>query len=186
VLALVLPLFEPLGIWDSWLCWGLYSKRAAKIEIFLPQDAVDQLPPPLRVFCERTDPQGIWSRLAMDRWSLQVLHAPLYPHERFELGVGLAVLELLPASQRRMMAIRSAPPERRSGRQRTTRWDDVDALRRYAASFRWNALPRANFSQYRATARLPAAPNQVYAQASIQSRRDLIDQPLTQQKKGTK
>jgi hypothetical protein len=143
VLAILLPWTQSLGLWDSWLSWGLYSTRASKVEIFLPRDSVEQLPPSMRTFCVDADPESFWVRLAMDRWSLETLQAPLYPHERFQLGVGLAVGESIPSTAQWIMAVRSSAPNRRTGAVTTQRWRGESELKRRATRYRWNAMPRS-------------------------------------------
>jgi hypothetical protein len=141
-LALAMPLLEPIGGWDSWLSWGLYSARAAKVEMFLMDDAAAQLPEQVRPYCEPMGRDDIWTRLAINRWSLDTVQAPVYPHERFQTGVVLAVIGMLPKGARHMLVVRSSSPNRRSGDSEQTRWDNLDDLQRHATSFQWNALPR--------------------------------------------
>jgi hypothetical protein len=154
LLALLLPLAEPLGLWDSWLSWGLYSTRAEKVEIYIAQDAVRHLPAPVRPYCDRAD--AVWVRLAMDRWSLETLQAPIYPHPRFELGVGLAVIECLPPTERRVMVVERSSPNRRTGLATSRHWDGDVQLGQLADRYRWNSQPRRP-SCPEGTPRLPAA-----------------------------
>jgi hypothetical protein len=142
IAALVLPVLEPLERWDSWLSWGLYSTRAAKLDLYLPRDSAERLPASVRAFCESPSADSIWLRVAMDRWSLETLQAPIYPQQRFQLGVALAVVRLLPPDERHLSAVFSSAPDRRSGRVQTRRVDVAAELEAYAAAFFWNVQPR--------------------------------------------
>lgn len=82
----VLPITEPLGKYDHWLAWGLYSPRTSRVIVNIPLynvRVIDELEPymipqfgdtPFRTF-------------DMRRWSLDELNVPIYPQDRFQLAV---------------------------------------------------------------------------------------------------
>jgi hypothetical protein len=138
--VLFLPLLEPLGYWDSWLAWGLYSVRAPQAEVFIASQDVPQLPEGMRDYCE---PAGlIWSRVALDRWSLDAVQAPLYPHPRFQLGVASAVQQAMLADDAPLMIRIARPPDRWSGQQVVDTFYGSDELRVLLDGFSINAQPR--------------------------------------------
>ncbi len=141
VIALAMPMLEPWGCWDPWLSWGLYSARAPKAELWIAREAVADLPVDLQRFCEPA-PQGIWAKVASDRWSLEVLQVPLYPHDRFQVGVCWAVVNTLPSDRRWFTVALITPPDRWTGQSSELRISGEDELRYRAASYRWNARPR--------------------------------------------
>ena len=135
LLALALPIGEPWGLWDPWLSWGLYSTRAASLECYLAAEDVRRLPAFVQPFCVQVGPDGTWVHLATDRWSLELLQVPVYPHERFELGCAWAVIDALPSGSRHVMLVRSASPDRRTGTVQKTRWEGADSLVRIESRF---------------------------------------------------
>lgn len=99
-LVFALPIFEPWGGCDIWPAWGLYAPRNQYLEVVIHKDDVAELPPEWQI------PQGLqplpqqpnWLRLRLDRLSLHLLAAPIYPQHRYQLGVieGLAAEHPLP------------------------------------------------------------------------------------------
>lgn len=142
LLALVLPLLEPWGRCDSWLAWGLYSTRAPRTELFIAAEAIQQLPDDLQAYCYIVGRDQIWARVAKTNWSLETLHVPIYPHERFDMAIDLAILDQLPADKRWFRIDRLAAPDRRTGEIEVTTIRDIASLRRTLKhEFFWNAWP---------------------------------------------
>lgn len=91
--AMGLPFLAPNTGFDLWPSWGLYASSAEGITLFVHRLAVDDLPPELRQFVERPEsPDDPWAVLRLDRWSLDALGAPIYPQNRYQLGVAEAVI----------------------------------------------------------------------------------------------
>ncbi len=95
--ALILPLLEPLERFDIWPSWGLYAPRNQRVEVFICDSKVKNLPLVLRdrgsrrSLFEEAEPQQEWLRFRLDLWSLQELAAPIYPQHRSQLGVAQAL-----------------------------------------------------------------------------------------------
>lgn len=140
--ALALPVLEPFGCWDSWLAWGLYSVRAPQAEVWIAAQEADKLPPVIRSYCEPTEPGTVWARLALDRWSLDAVQAPLYPHPRFQLGVASAVMDALPNDNLPLMVRIEGVPDRWTGIGSSETFYGRNELRVLLDGFALNAHPR--------------------------------------------
>jgi len=142
LLAVLMPLLAPWGYCDSWLAWGLYSTRAPRTELFIAAEAIRQLPDDLQPFCYVVGQDQIWARVAKTNWSLETLHVPIYPHERFDLAIDLALVDRLPTDQRWFRIDRMGVPDRRTGEFEVTTIRDIASLRRTLKhEFFWNAWP---------------------------------------------
>jgi hypothetical protein len=89
VTACVMPFFnyEPIHLWDNWPSWSLYSSRSERVGVFIHEDAIASLPKPMQQFVGR--PAPFLCRVKVDRWSLEATGAPVYPEDRFGVGVAL-------------------------------------------------------------------------------------------------
>ena len=141
--ALLWPCLEPAGLCDSWLAWGLYSTRAARTEVFVASEVVKDLPETLQNHCRWVGDDRIWARIAKSNWSLETLRVPLYPHERFDLAIDLAMIDQLPPNRRWFRIQRSGRPNRWTGEVEVTTIQDERQLREQVKrGFFWNATPR--------------------------------------------
>lgn len=139
--AVVLPLLEPFGLFDHWPAWGLYASRPERVAVYIHEvrrgDVADDLPqhitqPPL---------DSPWCRLRLGRWSLDALDAPVYPQDRFQLGVALAVARRYDLGPHIRVVIQS-PADRWTGRRTVQEFIGVEAIAGRARQFHLNAEPR--------------------------------------------
>lgn len=85
------PATEPLGFCDHWPAWELYSPRSSRVQVAIHESAIDRLPPKMQQHLSVSGAEGGWRQLHIDRWSLESLSVPIYPEDRFQLGVAMAV-----------------------------------------------------------------------------------------------
>jgi hypothetical protein len=91
--AICLPLLGSTTWFDIWPSWGLYASCAERVALLIHRRGLEQLPDALQTFAEMPDdPDDPWLTLRLDRWSLDALGAPIYPQNRFQLGVAEAVI----------------------------------------------------------------------------------------------
>ena len=143
-LAIVLPLFEPWGLWDPWLSWGLYSTRAPRAELYFAENYANRLPAPLQPYLSEDLYNGYLKKLHLDRWSLDTLNVPLYPSDRFAVGVTNAVLDRL-RLDRGFMVVHSSAPDRWSGEREQQKFVKPDEIRDRLQRYRVNSEPRQGF-----------------------------------------
>jgi hypothetical protein len=93
--AWLFPLMEPFGGYDHWLSWGLYSPRNSRVTLHVHQTVVPAAGDnDVLDYLSAVDEEG-WRRVEIERWSLDVLHVPIYPQDRFQWGVVFAVVDEL-------------------------------------------------------------------------------------------
>lgn len=142
IAALILPLGENWQLWDHWLSWGLYAPRASRTELWILADDVDRLPASARRWAEATgDDEASWRRVRLDRWSLEVLHVPVYPQARFQLGVAAAVAERTGLDGPELQATLWTMADRRTGRRQQERLVGRQQLWQATRRFWWGARP---------------------------------------------
>lgn len=81
------PVSGYFGFADNWLSWQLYSPRPEVVYVHVHQDHADRLPAAAQRFLQPPKPLDEWCLLRIDRWSLAATGAPVYPEDRFQLGV---------------------------------------------------------------------------------------------------
>jgi hypothetical protein len=91
--AVLLPFLAPTTWFDLWPSWGLYASSAERVQLVVHRRELELLPAALRLWAEiAQDPDDPWLTVRLDRWSLSVLDAPIYPQNRYQLGVARAVI----------------------------------------------------------------------------------------------
>ena len=90
--VLLLPALEPLGLWDHWPSWSVYSNRPAvvRLEVWgMPRvEGCDYVAP--------ADPLSGRQIVSLSGWSFETWRTPIYPQERFQLAAAAALLDRLP------------------------------------------------------------------------------------------
>ncbi len=140
-MVLIWPALQIFGWCDNWIAWGLYAPRAERVAVFVDVDDVDRLPPACRDFLVATDAGEPWRQLRIDRWSLATLGVPIYPQNRFQLGVALAVVSATnPRGQFHVVAHGRA--NRITGRRRFREYWGAAELRGAAREYWLGMVPR--------------------------------------------
>lgn len=150
--VILLPFLEPFGLFDHWPAWAVYASRPERTLVYVTENRVGDLPPELQKFLSEgeTSPdsaerflagKSAWRRLEIDRWSLDAVKAPVYPQDRFQLGVALALAEKYQLGEEIRVGIHSSA-DRWTGQRSTRVLEGQKAIREVALSYRLNALPR--------------------------------------------
>ena len=149
--AMAWPVLEPFGYCDHWLAWAVYSARTDLFEVSLNSATnVRELPEPVRphfiiVHAQIESGFVVFANVKIDLagWSLNQLNAPIYPQNRFHVGVWLAVLDRRDPESPIPWLYLWGPRQRWTARtvhaQGLVRRDEVEAV---ADAFFWNAHPR--------------------------------------------
>jgi hypothetical protein len=119
VFALLFPLTEPFGLCDVWPGWAVYATGPERLRVLIDSTDRQRLPAALQPVID--PPRFVDDRclVRIDRWSLETTRAPLYPQNRFRLGVALALARAVGLEQTIQVEIES-PANRWTG-QRSTR-----------------------------------------------------------------
>jgi hypothetical protein len=89
--VLLFPLTEPLGICDVWPAWAVYATGPERARVFVAAADRGKLPEAARDYLQPPRFEDDLCLLRIDRWSLDASGSPLYPQNRFRLGVALAL-----------------------------------------------------------------------------------------------
>jgi hypothetical protein len=144
--AVVLPLLEPSGWFDIWPSWGLYAPRAERVSLLIARRAARRLPESVRNYLAESDGGGQWVELRIDRWSLSALDAPIYPQNRFQLGVAAAVGRRF-GLDRQIRAVRLELADRLSGERRQEILTHSAQIAAAGDRYWLNSHPRGPFVQ---------------------------------------
>lgn len=138
--VLLFPLTQLAGVCDHWPAWELYSPRNSRVELSIAAPARAQIPAKMRPFLQ--DPgDDLWCRFDLAAWSLRVTQAPLYPEDRFQLGVAIAMAERFNLGRQVRVQVLSESNRWNGNRQRKTLSGETQ-LRQQATRYRLNAFPR--------------------------------------------
>jgi len=149
--AMVWPVTEPFGYCDHWQAWAVYSARADAVGVLLVENLSAEN---FHLSVQRHIVVQQWGRqsLEMQRWSLDVLDAPIPSQNRFHLGVCLALQHGFDGEELFELDLWGPPnvgyPQQWYPR---GRYPEIDAAGYYISlakldegvgHFRWNARPR--------------------------------------------
>lgn len=147
--CLIWPFAEPWGGCDVWLAWGLYAEHGEQLTIIVPESGLRKLPP---IWHQSAAPwqDGIDARQsAVPLWKLRIknvslekLTAPVYPANRFLLGVALQIAQDSELKNHEIAAIWESPANRWTGVRQTRKLANLTELQQAADRCWLNARPR--------------------------------------------
>ena len=140
-LAILLPFLQPFGFFDVWPSWAVYASQPARARIIVARDAIDKLPtrPSAIRDVRRSTVEGP-RILRVDRWSLDATKAPVYPGQRFEIGVAIALADRFELGDGIQVQLDSAA-NRWTGQRSSRTISGIEAIRQEAERYRLNAFP---------------------------------------------
>lgn len=144
-LAVLLPALEPFGGWDHWPGWAVYASRPERVYASVAEADAEHPPENLQPWLEPAGPFDPWRQLRIDRWSLAAVGAPIYPQDRFAVGVALAVAR--GPGEPDVRITRDSPANRFTGKRTTQVVTGTEAVENFARRFRLNAQPRTSLAE---------------------------------------
>jgi len=139
--ALILPLTEPLGWCDNWLAWSLYSSRNEKGIVTVGDPFVGTFVDEEPIDLGTLDRYRQGDRVRIDLWSLETLGVPIYPENRFRVGVALWIIER--HGLKKQIALELAgPADRLSDRREVSRFEGAAEIEQAADRYWFNSHPR--------------------------------------------
>ncbi len=141
VVAVFAPFLEPWGLIDVWPAWGLYAAHGERATILLHESARSRLPADVLRQLDGTTASPPWLRLRYDRWSLETVAAPVYPQNRFALGVALAVARQNDLERFQIRIQLDSAANRWTGRRSSRTLTGEQAIADEAGRFWLNAIP---------------------------------------------
>mgnify|MGYP006899557876 CR=1 FL=1 len=139
--AIVFPVLRSVGCCDTWPAWAVYASSPARVLVQVRDDVTTQLPENLQRYVERRQINDGWSWLRIDLWSLSATDTPIYPEDRFQLGVARAVSENV-AHQNSIRVIHESEADRLTGICERTEANGRAEIIELGSRFWLNSTPR--------------------------------------------
>lgn len=140
--AMAWPSLESFGLCDHWPAWAVYAAKPERVTLFIDEGDAHRLPEALQRYVDAQISFGDSFRLKLDRWSLDTLRAPIYPQDRFHVGVTLALAQKYQLDH--LQLVIEEPANRWTGRRIVHEYVDTRTIQKLAASYRCNAIPRSS------------------------------------------
>lgn len=93
LLVCVLPALNPIGWWDHWPSWSVYSAHPAIVQLEVRDSDIARLPASLQPLVDPARPLEEWRQVRLDQWSFAERRVPPYPQTRWKLALAAAVAE---------------------------------------------------------------------------------------------
>ena len=139
--VLLFPLTAAFGLCDHWPAWELYSPRSSRAQVYVHETARTTLPADLQQHLIAVQGDDQWQRLRIDQWSLDELDAPIYPQDRFQIAVALAIAQRYELD-RSVRVLRQSASDRFTGERSEQMIVGTEQLKIAAERFRLNTLAR--------------------------------------------
>ena len=140
ITAMLWPSLESLGLCDHWPAWAVYAAKPERVTVFVPADELSKLPENLKQYLGHQQIIDDTYPLRMDRWSLEAVYAPIYPQDRFQVGVALCLARRFDLNQ--IQVVIEGPADRWTGKRTIQRYVGIESLNTLANSYRCNAQPK--------------------------------------------
>jgi len=132
--AILFPLTEPFGLCDVWPGWAVYATGPERMRVLIREGDRDRLPMAAQAYVQSPRFDDNLCLVRIDRWSLDTCNAPLYPQNRFRLGVALAIADRAELRESIVVEI-DCPADRFTGKRTSLRLEGrseiVAELQRY-------------------------------------------------------
>ena len=137
--VLVVPALEPFAVVDHWPSWGLYSPHNSRVIVRVNLSAGTKTDE-IEEFFQSQSGDAPFRVLDLSRWSLETLGVPIYPQQRYQLGVALAVAQKYNLGRAIEVDLLSMSARLNGSRQRET-LRGVEAIKMACQRYRLNAVP---------------------------------------------
>jgi hypothetical protein len=142
--AILFPLTEPFGICDQWPAWAVYATRPERVRVFIRESDRDRLPSALRASVHAPRFEDGLCLVRIDRWSLDACGAPIYPQNRFRLGIALAIVDNAALGENIIVEV-DGPADRFTGARTSRQLKGRTAIATELERYWLNGFPRESF-----------------------------------------
>jgi hypothetical protein len=140
VAALCWPVLEPFGFCDHWPAWAVYAAKPERVTVFLAEEELSKLPQSMAQYLGARTVFDEWDPIRIDRWSLDAVYVPIYPQDRFQVGVALGLARDLRLNSIRIVI--DGPANWWTGKPDVREYVGLESVEKLADSYRFNARPR--------------------------------------------
>jgi len=142
--ATLAPLVEPLGFWDHWPSWSLYAPRTSRVTVMIQRLAVDRLPDSIKKHLVESKDGSPYRELQIGRWSLDAVGAPIYPQDRFQLGVAEGLMRRYKL-EGLIEVVQQGPASRLTGTREQMPLSQLQHIMRLGDRYRLGSHPNRRF-----------------------------------------
>ena len=140
--ACLAPALRSFDCFDNWPSWAVYAASTRRVRVLIDRDALQDAPREIRDCIEQRRLQDGSAWLRIDQWALTEFNAPIYPQDRLQVGVALAVSRRFQLSDAIRVAI-EGPADRFRGERTVDVYAGQAAIEEMAAGYRLNTNDRA-------------------------------------------
>ena len=140
ITVILWPSLESFGFCDHWPAWAVYAAKPERVTVTVHSDELPNLPEHLSQYLGHQLVIDDSHPLRIDRWSLDALYVPIYPQDRFQVGVALYLARRFDLKQ--IQVVIEGPADRWSGKRAVHRYNGIESLNTLADSYRCNAQPK--------------------------------------------
>lgn len=141
IATMALPATERMGYWDHWPSWALYAPHSSRVSVSVAPFAMKQLPDQLQSLLPEPLNVGSAVPIPLSQWSLNSLHAPVYPQARFQLGVARYLAARLDSNYAMNCEVLSVA-DRFTGKRQSQIFTSTEQLEKASHQFWLNSQPR--------------------------------------------
>lgn len=138
-IAIAAPALEPLGLYDHWPAWAVYSDRPEVVRVSILDQDRGHLPAGLTA--SPPAPLSDWCDVRFDDWSFRTRRGPVYPQARYRLALARWLAGRLPPGTPIRVLVESTPDRWSRQRSRVELLDAV-ALESFLERFRLGTTSR--------------------------------------------
>ena len=138
--AMIWPSLESFGFCDHWPACAVYAAKPERVTVLVHSDELSKLSEKLRQYLGHQLIIEDSRPLRIDRWSLDALYVPIYPQDRFQVGVALSLARRFDLNQ--IQVVIEGPADRWTGKRAIQRYVGIEPLNTLANSYRCNGQPK--------------------------------------------
>ena len=134
----LIPVLEKLNAVDHWPAWCLYGPRASRCKLFISEWKAEQLPNEFRKYLreDKSSDFQVMKEFDMAAWSIDSKNVPIYPQDRFQVGVARFLVKKLELERAFKIEIHSTS-DWWTGRRKITKLTELSDVEAYANKAFW-------------------------------------------------
>ncbi len=141
--ACLAPALRVFDRFDNWPSWAVYAASTRHVRVLIEPDALRSAPRELRDCIEQRRLQDGSAWLRIDQWALSEFNAPIYPQDRLQVGVALAVSKRFQLGDSIQVVVEGRA-NRFSGKRTVDVYAGHAAIEELVAGYRLNTTVRAD------------------------------------------
>jgi hypothetical protein len=141
--VILFPLTRPFGLCDVWPAWAVYATSPERLRMFIDAADREKLAPADRKYVQAPRFEDGLCLVRIDRLSLDGCGAPIYPQNRYRLGIVLGIADSAKLGDNIVVELDNAA-NRLTGERTTRRLTGRSAIASELGRYWLNGFPREN------------------------------------------